>query len=277
MILDPVHLKRLASRANGSNIGNTQKERLKFINRCSDLHRLTREQVLQVLCTFTKFLPIEKVIGFYFKGSIHFHYISDPIRFRHILGLSDAVDQAMSNFGLTVQFPVTGARFVPMSRVGGRKFLKGNRVYSIVKSSPRGSYLQLKVRTKGGTTRHRRYRLLVHYLRVFPRECSEKDFVKVIKTSLVGLFSEKMDQELPEGYPEESIPIFPSFTQERLDRALLNKKLRVQFYFNLLQSKALCAPVGDDMIKEQYQKHHSSLCRDPSEILKVPEEMLEDL
>jgi hypothetical protein len=84
-----------------------------------------------------------------------------------------------------------------------------------------------------------------------------------------------MDQELPTG---DFFPLFPEITKSKLNSILShNKEKRVQFYFNLLQAKALCAPVGKDMIDEAYVKHQASLCRPPEDVLEVPIHHLEGL
>lgn len=125
--------------------------------------------------------------------------------------------------------------------------------------------------------RARRFDLILHYLRTFPKNLEEKEYVKIIKLSLAGTFSLKMDQELPEGFLEKGVPLFPALTQGKIDRILCKKDKRVQFYFNLLQSKSLCAPVGADMIMEAYEKHHDSLCAPVEETLPKDPELYEKI
>nr|UJQ92897.1 MAG: putative RNA-dependent RNA polymerase [Narnaviridae sp.] len=124
----------------------------------------------------------------------------------------------------------------------------------------------------------RRFRLLLHFLRVFPRKLEEKDYVKLIKFSLAHCFSKQMDQELPVSEKYSPIPIFPPLTQKKLDNFFIGRrKDKCQFYFNLLQSKALCAPVGQDMIDEAYDKHFQSLCRPAETISKLDPSIKEKL
>jgi len=235
------------------------KRRKKFLSDCRHLGTLTLPKVLSVLRTFTEFHKLEDVVG-YRKYGHTVHYVADYPRMKHILGLSDAVDQAMINFNLKVCFPCT--KTFPVLQYD--KPLRASRTFS--KISFREGYPQLVVRAvrKSCTSKRRRFDLILHYLRVFPKGLAEKDYVKLIKLSLAGTFSGQMDQDLPEGFPEKSIPLFPAFTQDKLDKLLKGdsrKERRVSFYFNLLQSKALCAPVDSEMIKDAYEKHCQSLCR----------------
>jgi GTPase SAR1 family protein len=186
----------------------------------------------------------------------------------HILGLSDAVDQAMINFKLKVNFPCT--KTFPV--VNWENPCNISRTFA--KVCYRRGYPQLVIRAvrKSCTTKRRRFDLILHYLKVFPKGLREKEYVKMIKLSLAGTFSSQMDQELPEGFSTNSIPIFPAYTQKKLDAIFqgdLNKERRVQFYFNLLQSKALCAPVGEDMIKDAYESHCASICRPEEETIPL--------
>jgi hypothetical protein len=105
----------------------------------------------------------------------------------------------------------------------------------------------------------------------------EKQYVKLIKTSLVYLFCDKMSQELP-ALDHGKISIFPDTTQKRLDRLFSGSdSFSCRFYKNLLESKSLCAEVGDDMVREAYENHCKSLCRPPSQVPVVPEDILRDL
>jgi DNA polymerase III delta prime subunit len=201
-------------------------------------------------------LPLEETVV---------HFIRNKNRFEHCLGLADAVHMSLFNLGLNVCLPWTtriSVRNNKVSTLGLRAHFKN------FNSAP--TCLVTRMRTK-----ERKFGLLLHYLKVFPKGKEEKFYVKMIKLSLTGLFSEKMDQDLPEGYPNLSIPIFPLSTQKRLDRCLTtNEPLRARLYFNLIQSKSLCAPVGEDMIAESYEKHFDSLCRPADECLVVPDEFL---
>lgn len=274
-----IHPNALYKKAQKLQLGNmSQKDRRKFVSDCRHAGSISLPKVLQVLRTFTKFLPLEEVVGYRKYGQVS-HYIADHKRMKHILGLSDAVSQAISNFGLRVQFPGTCSFPVMCSSNHIQKISRVRRFYSRV--SDKKGYPQFEIRAirNKGSTKRPRFDLLLHYLSVFPKGLAEKDYVKLIKLSLAGTFSEKMSQDLPEGYPEKAIPLFPAFTQKKLDAVLggPHKSKRVQFYFNLLQSKALCAPVGEDMIKESYEKHCASLCRPPDELIPKDSDLYEKL
>jgi hypothetical protein len=194
----------------------------------------------------------------------------------HILGLSDAVDQAMINFRIKVNFPCT--KTFPVLHYDQPPNI--SRTFS--KVSYREGYPQLVIRAvrKSCTSQRRRFDLILHYLKVFPKGLTEKEYVKLIKLSLAGNFSNQMGQDLPEGYHEKSFPIFPLFTQKKLDtifKAPSEKKRKVAFYFNLFQSKALCAPVGEDMIKDAYEKHRASICRPQEETIPLDPYLYEKL
>jgi hypothetical protein len=180
--------------------------------------------------------------------------------------LADAIDLSLTTSGITVGFPSRIRQLVqPNSPWGVRMYSKNG--------AKKFSYSMARV-----TTKHRLFHLLLHYLRSIPHKEFERDYVKLIKVTLASKFSEQMGQELPIG---ETFPLFPPFTQAKLDSVFLRcnnpKERRVQFYFNLLQSKALCAPVGQDMIEEAYDKHRQSLCRPEDELLVVPEHHLQGL
>ena len=193
------------------------------------------------------------------------HYVQDLPRFKHAVGLTSAVDCAMSSLEFNVTFPAKMTRKLVPGTAAFDKLPFRRRLYMNTHSmgTERPFYRYICNRR---TTRSRPYHLLCHYLRVFPKGKPEKFFVKLIKTSLAWNFSKAAGQELPVG---STIPLFPSCTQERIDRALCGeskKKERVRFWFNLLQSKSLCWPVGEDMVEEAYDKHQSSLCHpDPFE------------
>nr|QIS87985.1 MAG: RNA-dependent RNA polymerase [Ui-te-Rangiora virus] len=203
-------------------------------------------------------IPLEKTIV---------HCFRDRSRFEHCLGLADAVHMSLYNLNIQVCLPWKTRISVRNNDVSSFARIH----FKSLTSRPTCWVTRMK-------TKNRKCGLLLHYLKVFPKGLQEKDYVKMIKLSLTGLFSEKSNQELPIGYPENAVPIFPLATQKRLDRCLRsNPSLRVRLYFNLIQSKALCAPVGEDMIKESYEKHFDSLCRPVDECLVVPEEYLKKL
>lgn len=249
--------KRVEKTSFGSSL--TSKERNKLLSDCRDVSTLTESKLWKILFLLEKRDSLTSVIGTDLDGH-RFHYIKDPSRFRHCLGLADAVDLSMRNSAISVKFPGRVRRVVDSSTPFGRRMYSKNGLKKFTYSMKRL------------TTKHRVFHLLLHYLRVIPQKDFEKDYVKLIKVTLSSKFSEQTGQELPEG---ETFPLFPAFTQAKLDSILShNKKRRVQFYFNLLQSKALCAPVGKDMIDEAYDKHRRSLCRPIEELLEVPEHHL---
>jgi len=284
-ILDPNRFYKLASKASLPFLDS--RSRKKLLLDCRNLNTQTRSRVLAVITTLTKAYSFEFLLGYHFQGIHTVHFISDPARMTHIFGLSDAVDLAMSNFGMTVRFPVIKTVKVDHRKVHfsfrsrkmhlpAREGELGTRVFASRKRVSTFG-VEFRMTRKSSSTKRRRFDLIIHYLRVFPKNLQEKDYVKLIKLSLAGLFSEQMSQELPKGYPMNAVPIFPSLTQQKLNIMLKNKKRRVQFYFNLLQSKSLCAPVGQDMIDEAYHKHRLSLCRPKEDVVVVPPEMLSEL
>lgn len=183
-------------------------------------------------------IPLEKSVA---------HFIRNKSRFEHCLGLADAVHMSLYNLHLHVCLPWR----TRISVRNNGKILPTTRIH-FKNLSARPTCVVTRMKTK-----NRKFALLLHYLKVFPKGEEEKFYVKMIKLSLTGLFSEQMDQDLPIGYPELAIPIFPVGTQKRLDRNLAtNRPLKTRLYFNLIQSKALCAPVGQDMIDESYEKHY---------------------
>lgn len=119
--------------------------------------------------------------------------------------------------------------------------------------------------------------LFNHLLRVFPKGVDEKVFIKTIKNSLCRQFSIIASQEIPELNGLE-FNLFPLSMQNFIDKYVKNDREKsLRFYFSILQSKALCAPVGDDMIEESYLKHEKSICRPREEVLEVPQEILDGL
>nr|UJQ92686.1 MAG: putative RNA-dependent RNA polymerase [Narnaviridae sp.] len=208
-------------------------------------------------------------------GRETFHYLQEPCRMRHILGLADAVHMSMSNLGVNVRFPTK-----ILARVHGdvgesfriRSLYRENTGCPIGRSSDRE-----RIIVNRSTTHNRKFHLVLHYLRVFPHHLEEKSYVSLIKENLVDTFCVQMNQERP-SLSFGNIPLFPEMTQKRLDRLFRNsRKNRVRFYKNLLESKSLCAPVGDDMILSAYIKHKASLCRPQEDLLKLSEEDLRGL
>lgn len=261
IILDSSFLfKRVEKTSFGNSM--TSKERRKLLSDCRDVSTLTEAKLWKILFMFERKNLLTSMIGTDLDGH-RFHYIKDPSHFRHCLGLSDAIDLAMRTSGITVRFPGRVRRTIDSRTPQGVRMYSKNGIKKFTYSMKRL------------TTKHRIFHLLLHYLRTIPHCGTEKEYVKLIKTTLAGEFSKQMNQDEPLG---SRFDLFPAYTQAKLDSALKNnKKRRVQFYFNLLQSKALCAPVGKDMIEEAYEKHHDSLCRPESELLVVPEEHLKGL
>nr|QUS52657.1 RNA-dependent RNA polymerase [Mute swan feces associated narna-like virus 6] len=243
-------------------------------------------------------VSIENLIGVD-VGSTRVHTSQGWCRFRHLLGLSDAVHLSMFNLNISVSFPLKVQRKV---RSVSKKHFQGAYrsdflTFRYGHDVPNPSFRRPKIRfsrfldlspgkdplangtvvLNRSTTKDRRYRLICHYLRVFPRGKLEKEYVKIIKNSLVDEFSLQLEQERPD-IPEGRVPLFPEITQKKLDKRFSkDRRGRARFYKNLLEAKSLCAPVGDDMIIEAYRKHKASLCRDESEVLPVPEEFLKEL
>lgn len=248
----------------------SQKERKKFLADCTHLSTITRPKLRAVVEKLRSVYGWEGFCGYRFHGLV-FHFFRDYIRVKHALGLSDAIDQAMSNSGYTVSFPTVVSTPLTLYQ---RAFVSRSRIYNRHENfncEPRVCHEPLGFRVafcrKAKISSRRRYDLLHHYLKVLPKNLPEKEYVRLIKLSLAGTFSAQMNQDLPPRYEEEGIPLFPKFTQKRLDNLLVDKRKRVQFYFNLLQSKALCAPVGSDMIMDAYEKHKASLCRPSSDCI----------
>lgn len=207
-------------------------------------------------------VDVKKVFGTTIMGHTFFRF-DEPARYKHASGLADAVSLAMLNIGVRVRF-----RTKQQVDVQQLDFYHGvgntcmRRMSKVIKTT---------------STRKNRYLLTLHYLRNFPRGLPEKGYVKLIKLLLAGTFSQKLDQELPSGFSDLSFGVFPTSVQNRLDRALLNKRERARFYFNLLQSKSVCAPVGEDMIHEAYVNHRASICRPESELIPKDQELYDGL
>nr|UJQ92840.1 MAG: putative RNA-dependent RNA polymerase [Narnaviridae sp.] len=260
----PISSGNVYKKASKAKLSMSQKERKKFLSDCRHFGSITEPKALQVLKKLLKSYPKESIIG-YQKYGLRFQCFREYTRVKHILGLSDAIDQAMSNFGMTISFPT----FKTAKLIDMRFPPKKCRVFAKVQTDP---YPQIDFRfmRRSLRTRARRFDLLLHFLRVFPKQLAEKEYVKIIKLSLAGTFSQETGQELPTGFLEKGIPLFPEITKKKLDHVLgglSRKDKRVQFYFNILQSKSLCSPVGEDMIAEAYSKHERSLCREQEDTI----------
>lgn len=251
--------------------GDNQRGFMKLQRKAASLRSLNLFEIYSLLSELLGLgHKVERLLGVHLPlDGGHVHFIRAKARFEHCLGLADAVHMSLFNLNINVNLPwKTKVSF----RNSGLDSFNRRIRFKTLDSRP------YCVVTRG-KTKNRKFALLLHYLREFPHgKFEEKDYVKLIKLSLNGLFSEKMDQELPDGYPSLSIPIFPPMTQKLLDRmTATNEKLRVRLYFNLIQCKSLCAPVGDDMIQEAYEKHHDSLCRPVESCIQVPPEFLAEL
>lgn len=247
------------------------RDRAKLKRSCEKIFDSDKDSEVKefILALCKRGLKFETFVGV-MVDSMYFHYSHDHCRFKHALGLADAVHLSMFNLGVQVKLPGRVVRTHSTSTLSSSN-LVGKRIRFSVRHS---SYKTVYNRP---TTESRHYRLLLHYLRVFPKNLREVEYVKLIKTSLVHLFCTKMDQELP-SLSSGKIDIFPETTQSRLDRLFSGRdKVSCRFYKNLLESKSLCAEVGEDMVKEAYDKHYASLCRPISDLPKVPDQILMDL
>lgn len=238
-------------------------------------------------------VSLESLLGFPIGRTLVCHFSTDVCRFRHVLGLADAVHFSLFNLNIKVSFPQRILRSVPSALGAERRSsvkVKGvdpkdimlhpvrqERYFSMGRAiccsqrpkTPSGLGLGMEDPLRNGkvvlhrlTTKDRRFRLILHFLRVFPHGLPEKKYVKIIKNTLADEFSFQMEQERPD-IPDGRIALFPSPTQKRLDKRFRgDRKNRCRFYKNLLESKSLCAPVGADMILETYVEHKQSLCRD---------------
>lgn len=263
-----VDLGRLSGALTKASLSIAERRKLKGVLKKSldseDGQKRLRHLIV-TLCNRGMNLP--SVLGIPVVGARYAHYLKDFVRFRHAMGLADAVHMAMFNTGIRVGFHVpTETRLTECS--WKELLLKRNSNYHV---SAKG----IKVRDKTpfvvlhrSETKHRRFHLLRHYLHVFPKKFQEKDFVKLIKGSLVDAFCVQAEQERPDCPFRHWLPLFPPLTQKRLNkRFATDRRGRVRFYKNLLESKSLCAPVGEDMIREAYEKHYRSLCRPEEEVL----------
>ena len=232
-------------------------------------------------------VPLHSVIGLSHKNrdNVRAAYSIDWERFRHCLGLSIAIHVAMYSLGVRVSMP--------------ERYVTHTRVLPIVRSQKRStmSFLRnLRENNWQGIVRCRRvaseearpWYLLCHYLRVFPANQAEKVYVKIVKDSLVTAFGNAAQSHLPEERRELPtakygvFPLFPLMTQRILDRIFSSsspgvRARKLQFYFSLLQSKGLCAPIGTSFIEEALENHKNSLCRPMEDVIDVPQEYLRKL
>jgi hypothetical protein len=201
-------------------------------------------------------------------GDLLFHHIQDICRFRHVAGLADAVHLSLLNLNVRVKFPekvFVRSSSVTVPSFKGKMRFKGGDLN-------RGYILRNRF-----TTSNRRFHLIAHYLPRFSPNLPEKFYVRMIKENLVDSFCVEANQERPI-ITTGPLDLFPFATKERLDRRFQrNRREKIRFYKNLLESKSVCAPVGRDMIEEAYVKHRDSLCRPESDVTPVPEEYLSKL
>lgn len=269
-LVDIDRLKKAAERLPGLQ----QKDRKKFLADVREFRTLTSTRKTQCLQKLLGSYSESQIFGWSYKD-FQVHYVQDFPRLKHVFGLADAVSTALENYNLRVLFPaITSIGRDISAPIPAR----AQRVTTYVDDSKGYPRLRLRVTRKKLLDRDVMFRLVLHYLRVFPKGLLEKDYVKRIKLSLAGTFSYQMGQDVPEGFGTFSFPLFPPSTQANIDKQLSHrKKKRVQFYFNLLQSKALCAPVDEMMIAEAYAKHKASLCRPKEETIPVDLELYQKL
>jgi hypothetical protein len=129
-------------------------------------------------------LSLKNIIGMK-VGDRHAHFSTDLIRFRHALGLADAVHMAMFNTGTKVNFI---NRYLVRLNPSRWNEMRTSRVavgqLNEIRVKDKIPYIVLN-RT---STKARKFHLLQHYLREFPLRLAEKDYVKVIKGTLVDAF-----------------------------------------------------------------------------------------
>lgn len=243
-----------------------QRDRKRLLSQINKFSLLKSKEVEDIISMLnTRGVPFSRLYGIEFLG-LRGHYSEDYARFRHCIGLADAVHLSSKNLGVKVSYPAPCVKQVEREE---RVFHPFRRTVST------GKHLLAKKVFIRGETQNNRFRLILHYLRVFPKKKKEKELVKLIKTSLVDAFCVQAEQERPSG---DVISLFPDMTQRKLDRRFQNdRRGRIRFYKNLLESKSLCAPVGSDMIREAYVKHKASLCRPQEELQVVPEDYLRKL
>jgi hypothetical protein len=238
-------------------------------------HDVKPESLWRALCSLkTKDLEhVSSLFGTSVQG-FRVCFIENWPRFKHALGLSDAISLSLENLGIHIPFHMRAERTLDSSKPSKKAWYNKGIYPKHTKSG-----VQLVYRVLHRVTTKNRYLLLVHFLKVFPNfEEDEKKYIKMLKLSLVGKFAEQAQQELPEDYKEKSINLFPVYTQGVLDKIFRsNRKAKIQFYFNLLQSKSICAEVGDDMVLDALKKHKASLCRPCEDLLIVSDENLKGL
>lgn len=269
LIVDTFRLQKKAESVSGL----SQRDRHHLIKDCKTFRSLTKAQQLSILQKLRKSYADKSLFG-WSHGSVRFQAVRNFNRFRHCLGLADAVSLAVENFNHKVFLPAIRSHTKDLFHGG---FSHG-KLSTYVDDSRGYPQIRFRVRKKSLSNDDVLYRLCLHYLRVFPKDLSEAEYVKLIKVSLAGAFSQQMEQDQIPEFSRCSIPLFPACTQSRLDKSFKNhKKRRAQFYHNLQQSKALCAPVGEEMIEQAYEKHEASLCRASSECLPLDQELYQDL
>nr|UJQ92680.1 MAG: putative RNA-dependent RNA polymerase [Narnaviridae sp.] len=223
----------------------------------------SRSVVNLLLACCKRKVPISNLIGLHLE-TYKVYGSRNWCRLRHCLGVADATYMAMFNLGIQVRFPQK-KRVLRPARM--------RRTPLPIRFTSEGVMETVILPSTG--TRNAKFRLLCHYLRVLPRTRSEVELVKSIKTSFVRAFCVYAGQELPVG---DHFPLFPEVTQTRLDRRFRDcRREGIRFYKNILESKSLCAPISDEMIQKAYRDHHDSLCREPSDVLVVPDKMLQEL
>lgn len=245
------------------------RDRKKLMNRLRHLNSERESEIYNLLIALCDLrISPSSFMGYQSKNHgdpVEFWGSNNWCRTRHCIGLAVAVDLSMTSLGVTVKFP---------RKVNVRSPCKGSSFRNCRVVFRNGQYYDSLVLNRL-TTKDRRFRLLVHYLKVLPRERSELPIVKVIKTSLVKAFGQFAGQELPEG---STFALFPETTQRKLDNLFsTNREQGIRFYKHILESKSLCSPVGVEIIDKAYRDHKESLCRDPSDVLDVPSDILQEL
>lgn len=257
-----IHLPTLLEYVDKVSLSSRERRHVKAVLSSSEMN--PKKISLALLSLKERGANLLSLLGFNLGGK-RVHLSREFCRFRHIIGLADAIHLTMINLGVRVSFPTPVVLRHDPKQVGTRRY-HFNIKHECIR---RLGYRSM--------TADPLYRLLLHLMRVFPSGWQEKNYVKLIKFSLVDSFAIQADQERPA--PDfKPLPLFPAHTQKRLDRRFRYcRRERIRFYKNLLESKSLCAPVGDDMIEEAYEKHRASLCRPESETLDVPHEFLREL
>ena len=131
-------------------------------------------------------IDLKELIGFS-VGPFRAHFSHELCRLRHVLGLADAIHLSLFNLGINVSFP---KREVRRSRLGGSSLVMSEELRDVLESQLGFTHPKLKrmIPSKGGfsprkvvnrlTTKDRRFRLILHFLRVFPKGKMEKEETK---------------------------------------------------------------------------------------------------